>query len=65
MVWRYALTGRGGAGLPHGAGLAGPAPARGGPFATEMSGLPGRFTAGDQVRTISAVVSQKVGAAGA
>ncbi|MFG1651428.1 hypothetical protein ACGFIE_15990 [Micromonospora sp. NPDC049275] len=27
-------------------------------FATEMSGLPARFTAGDQVRTISAVVSQ-------
>ncbi len=35
--------------------LAAPAQAA---FTTEMSGLPGRFTAGEQVRTISAVVSQ-------
>ncbi|MGC4854752.1 hypothetical protein ACLQ24_15510 [Micromonospora sp. DT4] len=57
VVWRYALrlgalvAGVAGAVLT----LAAPAQAA---FATEMSGLPARFTAGDQVRTISAVVSQ-------
>ncbi|MEU7587456.1 hypothetical protein AB0A95_14255 [Micromonospora sp. NPDC049230] len=57
IVWRYALrigalvTGVAGAVLT----LAAPAQAA---FATEMSGLPARFSAGDQVRTISAVVSQ-------
>ncbi|MFG2046493.1 hypothetical protein ACGFIW_03535 [Micromonospora sp. NPDC048935] len=57
IVWRYALrigalvAGVAGAVLT----LAAPAQAA---FATEMSGLPARFTAGDQVRTISAVVSQ-------
>ncbi|MEV7331541.1 hypothetical protein [Micromonospora sp. NPDC093244] len=56
-VWRNAL--RAGVVL---AGLTGAlltlaAPAQAA-FATEMSGLPARFTAGDQVRTISAVVSQ-------
>ncbi|MGV9212068.1 hypothetical protein ACTFTM_09425 [Micromonospora sp. RB23] len=57
VVWRYAL--RLGALVAGSAGvvltLAAPAQAA---FATEMSGLPARFTAGDQVRTISAVVSQ-------
>ncbi|MFG1883939.1 hypothetical protein [Micromonospora sp. NPDC049102] len=57
MVWRYAL--RLGALVAGVAGvtlsLAAPAQAA---FATEMSGLPDRFTAGEQVRTISAVVSQ-------
>lgn len=57
IVWRYAL--RLGALVAGVAGtvltLAAPAQAA---FATEMSGLPARFTAGDQVRTISAVVSQ-------
>ncbi|TNH29614.1 hypothetical protein FHG89_11970 [Micromonospora orduensis] len=56
-VWRNAL--RAGvvlAGLT-GAVLTLAAPAQAA-FATEMSGLPARFTAGDQVRTISAVVSQ-------
>ncbi|MET8250978.1 hypothetical protein [Micromonospora sp. NPDC005197] len=57
IVWRYALrlgalvAGVAGAVLT----LAAPAQAA---FATEMSGLPARFSAGDQVRTISAVVSQ-------
>ncbi|MGC4820927.1 hypothetical protein [Micromonospora sp. DT63] len=57
IVWRYALrlgalvAGVAGAVLT----LAAPAQAA---FATEMSGLPARFTAGGQVRTISAVVSQ-------
>ncbi|MFJ6168001.1 hypothetical protein ACIQH6_22995 [Micromonospora orduensis] len=56
-VWRNAL--RAGVVL---AGLTGAvlilaAPAQAA-FATEMSGLPARFTAGEQVRTISAVVSQ-------
>lgn len=56
-MWRYVLrlgalvAGVTGAVLT----LAAPAQAA---FATEMSGLPARFTAGDQVRTISAVVSQ-------
>lgn len=56
-MWRYALrlgalvAGVTGAVLT----LAAPAQAA---FATEMGGLPARFTAGDQVRTISAVVSQ-------
>ncbi|WP_433119004.1 hypothetical protein [Micromonospora sp. CA-246542] len=57
IVWRYAL--RLGALVAGSAGvvltLAAPAQAA---FATEMGGLPARFTAGDQVRTISAVVSQ-------
>ncbi|CCH16876.1 hypothetical protein [Micromonospora lupini] len=57
IVWRYVLrlaalvAGVAGVVLT----LAAPAQAA---FATEMSGLPARFTAGDQVRTISAVVSQ-------
>ncbi|WBB70184.1 hypothetical protein [Micromonospora sp. WMMD812] len=38
--------------------LAGPAQAA---FATRLSGLPERFTAGDQVRTVSAVVSRTDG----
>ncbi|MGC4770756.1 hypothetical protein ACLQ25_17480 [Micromonospora sp. DT44] len=57
IVWRYAL--RLGALVAGSAGvvltLAAPAQAA---FATEIGGLPARFTAGDQVRTISAVVSQ-------
>ncbi|MEK8107351.1 hypothetical protein NKG94_23355 [Micromonospora sp. M12] len=57
IVWRYAL--RVGAFVAGVTGvvltLAAPAQAA---FTTELSGLPGRFTAGDQVRTISAVVSQ-------
>ncbi|MCO1595827.1 hypothetical protein M8C17_11725 [Micromonospora sp. RHAY321] len=56
-VWRYAL--RLGVVLACLSGvelvLAAPAQAA---FATELSGLPARFTAGDQVRTVSAVVSQ-------
>lgn len=56
-VWRYVL--RLGAVVTGVAGtvliLAAPAQAA---FTTEMSGLPARFTAGGQVRTISAVVSQ-------
>ncbi|KAB1946249.1 hypothetical protein F8271_07225 [Micromonospora sp. ALFpr18c] len=56
-VWRNAL--RVGVVL---AGLTGVVPILAAPaqaaFATEMSGLPARFTAGGQVRTISAVVSQ-------
>ncbi|MET8231300.1 hypothetical protein ABZS77_11610 [Micromonospora sp. NPDC005298] len=56
-VWRNALrVGVVLAGLT-GAVLTLAAPAQAA-FATEMSGLPARFTAGDQVRTISAVVSQ-------
>ncbi|WP_244236496.1 hypothetical protein [Micromonospora violae] len=56
-VWRYAL--RAGVVLAclSGVELAAAAPAQAA-FTTEMSGLPGRFTAGEQVRTISAVVSQ-------
>ncbi|MBG6103109.1 nucleoid-associated protein YgaU [Micromonospora vinacea] len=56
-VWRYAL--RAGVVLAclSGVELAVAAPAQAA-FTTEMSGLPGRFTAGEQVRTISAVVSQ-------
>ncbi|MGB2570746.1 hypothetical protein ACPFP2_20185 [Micromonospora citrea] len=38
-------------------GLAAPAPAFAA-FATELSGLPAEFTAGDEVRTLSAVVSR-------
>ncbi|MEU4474366.1 hypothetical protein [Micromonospora sp. NPDC023888] len=57
IVWRYALrVGALVAGVT-GAVLTLAAPAQAA-FATEMSGLPARFTAGDQVRTISAVVSQ-------
>ncbi|PWR10944.1 hypothetical protein DKT68_07375 [Micromonospora acroterricola] len=56
-VWRYAL--RVGVVLACLSGvelvLAAPAQAA---FATELSGLPARFTAGDQVRTVSAVVSR-------
>lgn len=56
-MWRYAL--RVGALVAGVTGtvltLAAPAQAA---FTTELGGLPGRFTAGDQVRTISAVVSQ-------
>lgn len=56
-VWRYAL--RAGVVLAclSGVELAAAAPAQAA-FTTELSGLPGRFTAGEQVRTISAVVSQ-------
>ncbi|MEV1154145.1 hypothetical protein AB0J27_01895 [Micromonospora chokoriensis] len=56
-VWRYAV--RVGVVLAclSGVELAVAAPAQAA-FTTEMSGLPGRFTAGEQVRTISAVVSQ-------
>ncbi|MEU1756510.1 hypothetical protein ABZ436_28190 [Micromonospora matsumotoense] len=60
MVWRNAL--RVGAVLAclSGTVLAGPAPASAADrFATELSGLPDEFTAGDQVRTVSAVVSRK------
>ncbi|MEU8283405.1 hypothetical protein AB0C01_03650 [Micromonospora sp. NPDC048905] len=57
IVWRYALrVGALVAGVT-GAVLTLAAPAQAA-FATELSGLPARFTAGDQVRTISAVVSQ-------
>ncbi|MFF0233293.1 hypothetical protein [Micromonospora sp. NPDC005254] len=57
IVWRYALRlGALVAGVA-GAVLTMAAPAQAA-FATEMSGLPARFSAGDQVRTISAVVSQ-------
>ncbi|RLP86841.1 hypothetical protein EAD98_28130 [Micromonospora sp. CV4] len=56
-VWRYAL--RLGVVLACLSGvelvLAAPAQAA---FTTELSGLPARFTAGDQVRTVSAVVSR-------
>ncbi|MEU8420999.1 hypothetical protein AB0C15_08985 [Micromonospora sp. NPDC048835] len=56
-VWRNAL--RAGVVLAclSGVELAVAAPAQAA-FTTEMSGLPGQFTAGEQVRTISAVVSQ-------
>ncbi|MDG4808643.1 hypothetical protein O7634_17975 [Micromonospora sp. WMMD1120] len=57
IVWRYAL--RVGALV---AGVTGTVLTLGTPaqaaFATELGGLPGQFTAGEQVRTISAVVSQ-------
>ncbi|MBM0278788.1 hypothetical protein [Micromonospora tarensis] len=57
IVWRYVL--RVGAFVAGVTGtvltLATPAQAA---FTTELGGLPARFTAGDQVRTISAVVSQ-------
>ncbi|MEV4655844.1 hypothetical protein [Micromonospora sp. NPDC049301] len=57
VVWRYAL--RLGVVLACLSGvevvLAAPAQAA---FATELSGLPARFSAGDQVRTVSAVVSR-------
>lgn len=57
IVWRYALrVGALVAGVT-GVVLTVAAPAQAA-FTTEMSGLPGRFTAGEQVRTISAVVSQ-------
>ncbi|MFJ6197000.1 hypothetical protein [Micromonospora sp. NPDC092111] len=62
MVWRNAL--RVGVVLAclSGTGLAGPAPASAADrFATELSGLPDEFTAGDQVRTVSAVVSRNGG----
>ncbi|WP_410812310.1 hypothetical protein [Micromonospora sp. 067-2] len=56
-VWRYAL--RVGVVLACLSGvelaMAGPAQAA---FTTELSGLPARFTAGDQARTLSAVVSR-------
>lgn len=56
-VWRYAL--RAGVVLAclTGAGLGAAAPAHAA-FATELSGLPDEFTAGDQVETVSAVVSR-------
>lgn len=61
-VWRYALrigvvlSCLSGAGL----GVAVPARAAAG-FATELSGLPDEFTAGDRVETLSAVVSRSDG----
>lgn len=61
-VWRYALrigvvlTCLSGAGI----GAAVPARAAAG-FATELSGLPDEFTAGDRVETLSAVVSRSDG----
>ncbi|MEH0984848.1 hypothetical protein [Micromonospora sp. CPCC 205556] len=61
-VWRKAL--RVGVVLAclSGTGLAAPVPASAAPgFATELSGLPEEFTAGDQVRTVSAVVSRDSG----
>ncbi|MFI9642384.1 hypothetical protein ACIG87_20345 [Micromonospora sp. NPDC051925] len=60
MVWRNAL--RVGVVLAclSGTGLAGPAPASAADrFATVLSGLPDEFTADDQVRTVSAVVSRR------
>ncbi|MGI5522580.1 hypothetical protein ACQEUX_16875 [Micromonospora sp. CA-259024] len=56
-VWRYAL--RVGVVLAclSGVELALAAPAQAA-FTTELNGLPARFTAGDQVRTVSAVVSR-------
>ncbi|MBB5479918.1 hypothetical protein [Micromonospora parathelypteridis] len=56
-VWRYAL--RAGVVLAclSGVGLALPAPAQAA-FTTELSGLPARFTAGEQARTVSAVVAR-------
>ncbi|MFG1868341.1 hypothetical protein [Micromonospora arborensis] len=56
-VWRYAL--RAGVVLAclSGTGLALAAPAQAA-FTTELSGLPARFTAGEQARTVSAVVSR-------
>ncbi|MGW4679540.1 hypothetical protein ACWEOS_13880 [Micromonospora taraxaci] len=56
-VWRYAV--RVGVVLAclSGVGLALAAPAQAA-FTTELSGLPARFTAGEQVRTVSAVVSR-------
>ncbi|WFF03660.1 hypothetical protein [Micromonospora sp. WMMD964] len=56
-VWRYAV--RVGVVLAclSGVGLASAAPAQAA-FTTELSGLPARFTAGEQVRTVSAVVSR-------
>ncbi|MCM0678706.1 hypothetical protein NCC78_29130, partial [Micromonospora phytophila] len=59
-VWRYAV--RAGVVLAclTGVGLAAATPARAA-FATELSGLPAEFTAGDQVETVSAVVSRDDG----
>ncbi|MGW0213546.1 hypothetical protein ACWDXH_04070 [Micromonospora chokoriensis] len=56
-VWRYAV--RVGVVLAclSGVELAAAAPAQAA-FTTELSGLPARFTAGEQVRTVSAVVSR-------
>ena len=61
-VWRYAL--RIGVVLSclSGAGLGAAVPARAAAgFATELSGLPDEFTAGDRVETLSAVVSRSDG----
>lgn len=58
-VWRYAL--RIGMALTclSGVGLGVAVPARAAaPFATELSGLPDEFTAGDRVETLAAVVSR-------
>ncbi|EEP74225.1 hypothetical protein MCAG_04552 [Micromonospora sp. ATCC 39149] len=44
-----------------GAGVAAPARAAAAGFATELSGLPTEFTAGDGVETVSAVVSRRDG----
>ncbi|MEH1100020.1 hypothetical protein [Micromonospora sp. CPCC 205561] len=57
-VWRYALRAGMVLACLTGAGL--PAPARAA-FSTELSGLPARFTAGDRVETVSAVVSRAGG----
>ncbi|MFV2116665.1 hypothetical protein ACFHW0_30680 [Micromonospora sp. LOL_025] len=57
-VWRYALRAGVVLGCLTGAGLPVPAQAA---FATELSGLPDEFTAGDRVETVSAVVSRDDG----
>lgn len=57
-VWRYALRAAVVLACLAGAGLPAPAQAA---FTTELSGLPDEFTAGDRVRTVSAVVSRDDG----
>ncbi|MEV4464399.1 hypothetical protein AB0J51_12315 [Micromonospora echinofusca] len=57
-VWRYALRAAVVLACLAGAGLPAPAQAA---FTTELSGLPDEFTAGDRVRTVSAVVSRADG----
>ncbi|MEV4665250.1 hypothetical protein AB0J85_25310 [Micromonospora echinofusca] len=57
-VWRYALRAAVVLACLVGAGLPAPAQAA---FTTELSGLPDEFTAGDRVRTVSAVVSRDDG----
>ncbi|SCG17593.1 hypothetical protein GA0070610_3913 [Micromonospora echinofusca] len=57
-MWRYALRAAMVLACLAGAGLPAPAQAA---FSTELSGLPDEFTAGDRVRTVSAVVSRDDG----